>query len=103
MDDFPFELNEKKTDPYKDQKLNNGDILRTFSKDVLSEELVWHRDKKTRVVKVLEGLGWELQLDDKLPKPLEVGKSYTIPAYAFHRIKRGTTDLIVQIEEKDGI
>lgn len=85
--------------PYRDEKLNNKMFLRTFSKDVLSEELVWHRDKGNRIVEVLEGEGWLIQLDDKLPESLEVGKTYVIPAYTFHRIKRGTTDLKLKIEE----
>lgn len=85
--------------PYIDHKLNSGKILRTFSKDVLSEELSWHRDRKNRIVEVLEGEGWEIQFEDRLPEPLEIGKEYVIPAYVFHRIKRGMTDLVLRIEE----
>ena len=85
--------------PYIDHKLNNGKILRTFSKDVLSEELSWHRDRNNRIVEVVEGEGWEIQFEDRLPEPLEKGKEYVIPAYTFHRIKRGTTDLVIKIEE----
>lgn len=85
--------------PYVDKKLNNREILRTFGKDVLSEELVWHRDRNNRIVEVLEGEGWEIQLEDRLPELLEKGREYVIPAYTFHRIKRGTTDLKLRIEE----
>ena len=85
--------------PYIDHKLNSGKILRTFSKDVLTEELVCHRDKSNRIVEVVEGEGWEIQMDDQLPTPLEKGKEYVIPAYTFHRIKRGMTDLVLKIEE----
>ena len=84
---------------YIDHKLNSGKILRTFSKDVLSEELAWHRDRNNRIVEVIEGEGWEIQFEDRLPEPLEKGKEYVIPAYTFHRIKRGTTDLVIKIEE----
>jgi hypothetical protein len=84
---------------YIEHKLNSGKILRTFSKDVLAEELVWHRDKNNRIIEVVEGEGWEIQFDDKLPEPLEKGKEYVIPAYTFHRIKRGKTDLVIKIEE----
>jgi len=87
------------SNPYIDEKLNNRTIIRTFSKDVLSEELVWHRDRENRIVTVLEGEGWEIQFDDCLPESLEIGKEYVIPAYTFHRIKRGVTDLVVRIEE----
>jgi hypothetical protein len=85
--------------PYVDKKLNNREILRTFGKNVLSEELVWHRDRNNRIVEVLEGEGWEIQLEDRLPELLEKGREYVIPAYTFHRIKRGTTDLKLRIEE----
>lgn len=85
--------------PFKQEKLNNTTFIRTFSKDVLSEELVWHRDRENRSVEVLEGEGWEIQLEDKLPKKLEVGQTYIIPAYTFHRVKRGTSDLVLKIEE----
>lgn len=85
--------------PYIDQKLNTKEFIRTFPKDVTSEELVWHRDRNNRIIKVLEGEGWELQLDDNLPQPLLVGEEIVIPSYTFHRIKRGKTDLKLKIEE----
>lgn len=85
--------------PYFDENLNNKEFIRSFSKDVLSEELVWHRDKKNRIVTVLEGEGWEIQFDEELPRAIVVGEKITIPAYAFHRIKRGTSDLKLHIEE----
>lgn len=84
---------------YNDEKLNNKTFLRTFSKDVLTEELVWHRDRENRFITVLDGEGWELQLDNKLPEPLIIGKEYLIPAYTFHRVKRGINDLKLKIEE----
>lgn len=85
--------------PYKQKNLNNGIIERTFSKDVLTEELVWHRDRQHRYVTVISGKGWLLQLDNQLPVNLEEGCTYEIPAYVYHRIKRGNTDLTVQIRE----
>lgn len=86
-------------EPYKQENLNNGVFLRTFSKDVLSEELVWHRDANDRIVEVLEGENWEIQFENELPQSLNVGEQYEIPAYTYHRIKRGTTDLKVIIQE----
>lgn len=85
--------------PFKQEKLNNNTFIRTFSKDVLSEELVWHRDRENRSVEVLEGENWEIQLEDRLPEQLKVGQTYIIPAYTFHRVKRGTSDLVLKIEE----
>jgi len=85
--------------PYIQKNLNNGVFLRTFSKDILSEELVWHRDYNDRIVEVLEGDNWEIQFENQLPQILSVGQEYVIPAYTYHRIKRGTTDLKVIIQE----
>ena len=85
--------------PYIDEKLNTWSFLRTFNKDVLEEEMQWHRDEKGRFITVLEGEGWEFQLEDKLPKKLIKGDRFFIPAKTFHRIKRGKTDLKVKIEE----
>ena len=85
--------------PYIEHKLNNGMLLRTFSKDAMIEELVWHRDHNDRIVEVVEGEGWEIQFEDKLPQPLKVGIQYNIPANTYHRVKRGTTDLVIKIKE----
>lgn len=84
---------------YEQKNLNNGVFLRTFSKDVLSEELVWHRDHNDRIVEVLGGENWEIQFENQLPQTLKIGEEYVIPAYTYHRIKRGTTDLLVKIQE----
>jgi hypothetical protein len=89
--------------PYLDEKLNNWTFVRTFRHDVLSEELVWHRDEKGRYIEVLEGSNWEIQYENRLPQKLYKGDRFFIPEKTFHRIKRGTTDLIVKIEEFDGI
>ena len=89
--------------PYIDEKLNTWTFVRTFKHDVLSEELVWHRDEKGRYIEVIEGSGWEIQYDDRLPRKLIKGDHFFIPAKTFHRIKRGTTDLKLKIEEFDEI
>ena len=89
--------------PYIDEKLNNWTFMRTFKHDVLSEELVWHRDEKGRYIEVLEGNGWEIQFDNALPKRLYKGDKFFISKKTYHRIKRGTTDLVLKIEEFNGI
>lgn len=80
--------------PYKD--INN---TRTFSKDVLTEELVWHRDKEDRTVTILEGVGWKFQKDNELPIHLNVGDEVAIKAFEYHRIIKGKTDLKIEIKE----
>ena len=85
--------------PYT-ESYDNGLIIREFKEDVDSEELVWHRDKRTREIIILEGKGWQLQLDNQLPKELQQGLLYTIPKMEYHRLIKGTGKLVVKIWEE---
>lgn len=85
--------------PFTQQQISQNVFVREFDKGVLTEELVWHRDRNSRIVEVIRGEDWHLQLDNQMPVPLIEGLSYTIPANKYHRIKRGTTNLIVRITE----
>ena len=85
---FPFNQIEK-----------NGKIIREFKKNVSSSELVWHRDRFDRKIKILEGRGWQLQMDGSLPEMLQKSKSYYIPANTYHRVIKGNTDLVLEIKE----
>lgn len=73
--------------------------IRTFSEDVESDELVWHRDKYSREITILEGEDWMLQLDNQFAKKLEKGKIYNIPAMEFHRVIKGKGNLVIKIWE----
>ena len=72
--------------------------VRTFGTDIEDRELIWHRDKESRRVSVWSGTGWQLQLDDKLPETLEIGKKYEIPRLTYHRVLKGEGNLIIRIE-----
>lgn len=85
--------------PYT-ESYDNGLIIREFKEDVDSEELVWHRDKRTREITILEGRGWQLQLDNQLPQELKQGKLYIIPEMEYHRLIKGTGKLVVKIWEE---
>jgi len=85
--------------PYTQKQLSPNTILREFSESVESEELVWHRDRCDRVVKVIEGTGWKFQMDNKLPVEIKAGDTITIPAKTYHRIHKGTSKLVVEIKE----
>ena len=78
---------------------SNGIITRTFCDDVNEEELIWHRDKRDRYVRVKESKGWKLQYDNELPIELEPGKIYFIEKMTFHRVIRGEGKLILEIKE----
>jgi quercetin dioxygenase-like cupin family protein len=85
--------------PYSQIKTDKG-IIRVFDETIDSHELVWHRDKKDRVVEVLEGEGWKFQMDNQIPLVLEVGDIITIPKETYHRIGRGRTPLKIKIIEQ---
>ena len=74
---------------------------RTFESSVDGEELVWHRDRQTRTVKVLEGTGWRFQMDNQLPQQLSKGDVLHIPKETYHRIMAGDNNLVVEIEEHE--
>ena len=76
-------------------------IIREFSGDVNESELVWHRDKQSRKVTVIQGDGWKIQMDNSLPQELEKGNSYYIPQMEYHRLIKGKGNLLIQIKENN--
>ena len=84
--------------PYLDKYVDNK-IVRYFSEKVDDKELIWHRDKKTRDVEVISGDGWQLQMDNELPEDLKKGKIYRIPKMEYHRVIKGTSQLVLKIKE----
>ena len=53
-----------------------------------------------RTIKVLSSQGWQLQMDNELPKDLLFGESYYIPKETYHRVIKGKGDLVVEIITK---
>ena len=84
--------------PFK-QNRKGSLLIREFSKDVESSELVWHRDRTDRHVKVRSGKGWQLQLENSLPENLVPGEIYFIPKNTYHRVIKGQQRLVVEIKE----
>ena len=74
-------------------------IIRLFSSEVDSEELVWHRDKENRKVEVLEGEGWQFQFNRSLPFELTEGRKFDIPEGMYHRVIKGKTKLVLKIKK----
>jgi len=84
--------------PFK--QIKRGSVLiREFSNKTSDSEYVWHRDKKDRYVKILEGKDWFIQLYNQVPKKLVENCVYFIPANNYHRVIKGSTNLIVRITE----
>lgn len=83
--------------PFTQEKFENY-IIRTFSKDVETDELKWHFDNENRKITIIEGTGWQFQMDNELPTELKPGNVINIPKGVYHRIKRGSNDLKIKIE-----
>ena len=84
--------------PYTNLEVTEHYVLRKFDKDVDVQELYWHRDDEDRTVEVVEcGEGWQFQSDNKLPTQLEEGKSIFILRHEWHRVIKGSGDLVIKI------
>ncbi len=86
--------------PYKEKKISKNVVLREFTADTDTEELVWHRDQEDRIVTVSESVGWKLQLDNQMPQDMVVGESYFIPAMKWHRVIKGSGRLMIEVDTK---
>jgi len=84
--------------PYT-QNIEGEYIIREFDTNIQTEELVWHRDKKNRIVEVIKGSGWKFQMDNGLPIELKEGMILEIPKETYHRIGRGNTKLVIKIKQ----
>ena len=85
--------------PYIEEK-KDGYILREFSHDTPSFEFVWHRDKEDRYIEPIHDTDWLFQLDNDIPRVLTKNKLF-IPKETYHRLIKGTGDLVVKIWQKD--
>lgn len=75
--------------------------IRTFYIDADDSEYVWHRDHENRLVEIVAGDGWQFQWDKALPWLLKPGIKFKIQAYEYHRLIKGTNDLLVRITSLD--
>lgn len=86
--------------PYSDSQRIHNTWIREFQPNTDSHELVWHRDKNDRTVKVLSGRGWIFQMDDQIPYELKEGDTINVPKEQYHRLfKAGDTVLKIEISE----
>lgn len=89
------------TFPFKEIVKDERTKTRTFKSDVSNDELVWHRDRKDRQVKIIQSQGWFFQSEDELPVSLKPGDVVVIPKETWHRVIRrnNSGDLVVEINE----
>jgi hypothetical protein len=82
-------------DPYKNIETTDEYIIRKFDENIDPVELMWHRDNEDRIVEALESTDWLVQLDDSLP--IVLNKPIFIPKHMYHRVIKGTGNLLVKI------
>jgi hypothetical protein len=82
-------------DPYINLETTDEYIIRKFDKNIDPVELMWHMDNEDRLVEALESTDWLMQLDDSLP--IILNKPIFIPKHMYHRVIKGTGNLLVKI------
>ena len=81
--------------PYINIEVTGNHIIREFDETIDPIELMWHRDNEDRIVEALESTDWLMQLDDSLP--IILNKPIFIPKHMYHRVIKGTGNLLVKI------
>jgi len=84
--------------PFIQEDISDTIKIRTFSEDTESGELMWHRDRENRLVEILESNGWKYQSDNSLPVEMKKGDKIFIPEGLYHRVIKGSGDLIIKLE-----
>ena len=88
---------EESNHPFSEYHISDNIWIRRFCADTSSDELVWHKDHEDRLIRVLYGTGWSIQLEDNLPIILSESEWFYIPKMEWHRVIKGKTDLIIQL------
>lgn len=85
---------------YRDLMLAENVKYRRILNEGVADECTWHRDARDRVVQIVEGRGWKIQFDNRLPVTLNPGDRIRILAEEWHRVIPGTGDLLMIIKEE---
>ena len=83
--------------PYVDIEAKGHVTTRKFTDNIDPIELKWHRDDETREIVSESSTDWMIQLDNALPTSLN--NTVTIPRHAWHRLIKGSGDLILKIKK----
>lgn len=81
--------------PYDENKIDDKIFLRTFHENVDSGDLHWHRDREDRIIEPTHITDWSFQIDNELPKNIK--EKIFIPKGIYHRLIKGTGDLIIKV------
>jgi len=85
--------------PYLDTHKSPHNFTRVFPQTVNTEDLEWHRDYYNRTVTVISGSKWKFQHDNDIPFELTEGMTFQIKAGEYHRLIKGSGQLMVEIVE----
>ena len=85
--------------PFTEERIDDYNFIRTFSKDVDEMDLIWHADKENRIITVLEGNDWKFQFDEELPIKMTKDKSISIMKGRIHRIIKGDGPLKIKLQK----
>lgn len=82
--------------PFNEKKISSNTFVRKFS-SYDSNEFEWHQDAENRIIEVMDGSEWKLQLDNQIPLELKKGQQYFVPKGKLHRIIAGPNELVVRL------
>jgi cupin superfamily acireductone dioxygenase involved in methionine salvage len=80
------------------ENLKDGFHIRTFSSNLTEMELKWHFDEEDRIVLCENDTDWMFQMDNELPIKIKKNTPIFIPEGTYHRIIKGTGDLVVKVK-----
>ena len=83
--------------PYLDISESESQVIRKFDQSIDPIELKWHRDDETREIISENSTDWMIQLDNALP--VSLNNTITIPRHEWHRLIKGTGDLVLKIKK----
>ena len=83
--------------PYTNIPISEDKFTRIFDANVDPDELVWHRDRRDRHIRVVKNEGWKIQFDNELP--VDINSVEEIPRMVYHRLIKGQGSLVLEIEE----
>jgi hypothetical protein len=98
LDDLHYII-EDETIPYKELKIDDNIVIRYFSANTPEHLLKWHWDEEDRIVEALNTNDWKFQFDNQIPVKFSDKASIEIKKDEYHRIIKGTTDLILKINK----
>jgi hypothetical protein len=83
--------------PFKQTQIAENKFIRVFQANVPDDELKWHWDGEDRIIKICNPTNWKLQIDNEFPFTLEANQIHHIKQGVWHRLIKGTTELIVEV------